>query len=133
MDYQKLALMVVVIMVAYLVIQGPVLLRARKVKGKALDGLAAALPAGADPSARYLLYFWSPSCGMCRSTTPVINQLQQERSDVVSLNAMEHMPLAQQAGVMGTPAFVVVDKGAIEQLAMGARSRRQMEAMLAKH
>ena len=36
MDYQKLALMVVVIMVAYLVIQGPVLLRARKVKGKAL-------------------------------------------------------------------------------------------------
>ena len=70
---------------------------------------------------------------MCRSTTPVINQLQQERSDVVSLNAMEHMPLAQQAGVMGTPAFVVVDKGAIEQLAMGARSRRQMEAMLAKH
>lgn len=132
MDYEKLGLMVLVIVVAYAVIQGPVLLRARKLRGKPLDGLAAVLPDGADPSTRYLLYFWSPSCGMCRSTTPVINQLQQERSDVVSLNAMEHMPLAQQAGVMGTPAFMVVEKGAIQQLVMGARSRRQIEAMLTK-
>ena len=131
MDYGRLLVLLAVLAGVFLVVQGPAWLRARKVRGTALEGLAELLPAGRDPSARLLLYFWSPSCGMCRNTTPVINELQKERKDVVSVNAMEQMKLAQQAGIMGTPAFVVVRQGVIEQLIMGARSRRQIEALLA--
>jgi len=130
MDYGRLLVLLAVVAGVYLVMQGPAWLRARKVRGKALEGLMEVLPAGVDPSARLLLYFWSPSCGMCRNTTPVINELQNERKDVVSVNAMEQLALAQQTGIMGTPAFVVVHQGLIEQLVMGARSRRQIEQML---
>jgi thiol-disulfide isomerase/thioredoxin len=123
-------ILIAVFAAVFLIAQGPALLRARRVRGKGLEGLAAALPAGVDPGGRLLLYFWSPSCGMCRNTTPLINQLQQERNDVVSLNAMEQFDLAKEAGIMGTPAFVVVDRGLIEKLVMGVRNRRQIEAML---
>jgi len=131
MDYGRLLILLVVLAGVFLVVQGPAWLRARKVRGTALEDLATVLPAGVDPAARILLYFWSPSCGMCRNTTPVINELQKERSDVVSVNAMEQLKLAQQAGIMGTPAFVVVSKGVVEQLIMGSRSRRQIESLLA--
>lgn len=132
MDYGRLLILLAVLAGVILVVQGPAWLRARKVRGTALEGLADVLPTGVDPSSRLLLYFWSPSCGMCRNTTPVINDMQNERKDVVSVNAMEQLKLAQQAGIMGTPAFVVVSKGVVERLIMGARSRRQIEALLAE-
>lgn len=130
MDWEKLLLLIGAVAAAFLIIQGPALWRARKMKGKSLAGLAEALPEGVDPSARYLLYFWSPSCGMCRGTTPVINQLMEQGKDVVSLNVMDHMDLAREAGIMGTPAFMVVEGGRVDKLVFGARGKRQIEAML---
>lgn len=130
MDLQRLLIFVGVIAVVLLLARGPALLRARKVRGKHLQNLAAALPEGVDPGSRLLLYFWSPSCGMCSTTTPIINELQSEHANVVSLNAVQHLDLAREAGVMGTPAFVVVDHGVIDGLRMGTRNRSQIKALL---
>ncbi|MBD3669810.1 MAG: thioredoxin family protein [Gammaproteobacteria bacterium] len=130
MDWKQLLLLLGAIALAYLIVQGPALLRARKLKGQPIAELETVLPEGADPMGRFLFYFWSPSCGMCRGTTPVINQMMERRNDVVSLNVMEHMDLARMAGVMGTPAFMVVEQGRVEKVVFGARSQGQIEAML---
>ncbi len=81
-------------------------------------------------SGRKLVYFMAPHCGMCRSTTPIIEALQNERDDVVSVDASERPDLAKALHVMATPSFVVVDNGRVEKLAVGAKSQRQILKML---
>ncbi len=103
------------------------LVRARLARGKALTG------AEIDPAwleGRWLIYFMAPSCGMCRSTTPVIEALARTRPNVVSVDASQRPDLARALHVMATPAFVVLDGGRVEQVAVGAKSRRRIERMI---
>ncbi len=96
-------------------------------------GKAVTLANGDDTgllSGRKLVYFMAPSCGMCRSTTPIIEALQRERDDVITVDASERPDLAKALHVMATPSFVVVDNGRVEKLAVGAKSERQIKKML---
>jgi len=105
-------------------------LRARRMRGRvapALDGLVT------EPErlqGRLLLYFWSPRCGMCRGMTPVIEQLAGERGDVISVNVFEQQEVARELGVMATPTLVVLQGGKVERLLLGAKSERQIRALL---
>jgi len=105
-------------------------LRARRMRGRAapaLDGLVA------EPErrrGRLLLYFWSPRCGMCRGMTPVIKQLAGERVDVISVNVFEQQDVARELGVMATPTLVVLQGGKVERMLLGAKSERQIRALL---
>jgi thioredoxin-like negative regulator of GroEL len=80
---------------------------------------------------RLLVYFWSPTCGMCRTMTPVIDALARERQDIVKVNLQEAAPLARRFGVMATSALVLVRDGRIEQILLGARSKAQIRTLLA--
>ncbi|OGI41853.1 MAG: hypothetical protein A2150_07505 [Candidatus Muproteobacteria bacterium RBG_16_64_11] len=80
---------------------------------------------------RLLVYFWSPTCGMCRSMTPVIDRLAAERGDVLQVNAAESAALAKHFGVMATPSLAVVEQGIVKKLVVGARSQPQIRALLA--
>ncbi|HHS89600.1 MAG TPA: thioredoxin [Rhodobacteraceae bacterium] len=79
---------------------------------------------------RKLVYFMAPHCGMCRSTTPIIDALRRERDDVVMVDASARPELARALHVMATPSFVVVDNGRVEKLVVGAKSQRQILKML---
>lgn len=79
---------------------------------------------------RKLVYFMAPHCGMCRSTTPIIEALQRERDDVITVDASERPDLAKSFHVMATPSFVLINNGRVEKLAVGAKSARQIMKML---
>lgn len=106
------------------------LLRARLARGRAVPELDALLTPEQRQAPRLLVYFWSPSCGMCRAMTPVIDRLAAERHDVLKVNVAESMALARHFGVMATPSLAVVERGVVKNLVLGAKTEPQIRSML---
>ena len=79
-----------------------------------------------------LLDFWAPWCAPCRMVVPIVEEIAQERQDikVCKINVDEEMELAREFKVMSIPMLVVMKNGKIMSQAIGARSKRDILAMI---
>lgn len=105
----------------------PVVLSRRAI-GKQVPELTPFLNDGQKQASRLLVYFWSPTCAMCRPMSKAIDAIGSE--SIVKVNVMEAMPLAQAFHVMGTPSLAVVEGGVVKALQVGARSEAQLRGLL---
>jgi thioredoxin 1 len=128
MDY--LPLVVGTAIVLFVGAQMMPLLRARRMHGQPAPDLSSLLTEAQRRQRRLLVYFWSPRCGACRGMTPVIDELAKSRNDVVKINVFEATAEARACGVMGTPTLVVIRDGRIEHVEVGARTEKQVRALL---
>lgn len=79
-----------------------------------------------------LLDFYATWCGPCRMVSPIVDEIAEERADVVvgKINVDEEPELAQEFGVMSIPTLVVLKNGAEANRRVGAAPKAQILAML---
>ncbi|HPF31359.1 MAG TPA: thioredoxin [Candidatus Saccharibacteria bacterium] len=80
-----------------------------------------------------LLDVWASWCGPCRAMEPIIEQVERETSDwvdVVKLNAVGEMEMAQELGVNGLPTFIVFKDGQPVASSSGMTNKANLLKML---
>jgi thioredoxin 1 len=123
-------LVVTLVVVVFLFIQLLPYIKAKEIQGRQIPDLSDAFSEQQLKQPQLLLYFWSPRCSMCRSMTPIIDKLAQEREDVISINAAENIDLAKRFKVMGTPTLVLLNQGKVDKVLLGAKSEKTITALL---
>jgi thioredoxin 1 len=83
-----------------------------------------------------LVDFWAPWCGPCRAVSPVLEEIDAERSDVrvVKLNTDENQKVAGTYGIMSLPTMLVFKNGAPVGQIVGAlpkpRLNKEIDSIL---
>ena len=79
-----------------------------------------------------LLDFYADWCGPCRMVGPIIEQIADERDDIIvgKVNVDENPELASQFGVMSIPTLVVLKNGEIANQSVGALPKAKILALL---
>ena len=72
-----------------------------------------------------LVDFWAEWCGPCRMVSPLVDEIADERDDIVvgKVNVDEQGELAARFGVMSIPTLLVFKDGELVQTAVGARPK----------
>ena len=80
-----------------------------------------------------LLDFYAEWCGPCRMVAPVIEEIANDRSDILvaKVNVDDEQELAGKFGVFSIPTLVVMKDGKVVKQSTGARPKAQILAMLA--
>ena len=81
-----------------------------------------------------LLDFWASWCGPCRMLSPTVDQVAEERPDVMvgKVNVDEQPELAQAFQVMSIPTLVVLKGGKTVETSVGVKPKAVVLAMLDK-
>ena len=81
---------------------------------------------------KVLLDFYADWCGPCRMVSPIVDEIAQERTDIVvgKVNVDNEPELAGKFGVFSIPTLVVLKDGKILNQATGARPKAQILALL---
>ncbi|MCH7850542.1 MAG: thioredoxin [Nanoarchaeota archaeon] len=82
-----------------------------------------------------LVDFWAEWCGPCRSLTPVLEKLSEERSDFIlaKVDVEKHGKLAGEYEVMSIPSVKLFKGGSIIAEFIGSKSEAEVNAFLDKN
>ena len=75
-----------------------------------------------------LIDFWAAWCGPCRMIAPIIEEIAEERKDILvcKVNVDEEEALAAQFGISSIPTIVVMKNGKITAKAAGYRPKPEL-------
>ena len=80
-----------------------------------------------------LVDFWATWCGPCMMLGPVIDEIAEERKDVVKVgkvNVDEEPELAAKFGIMSIPAVLLFKNGNVVANSVGYISKEDMNAFV---
>ena len=79
-----------------------------------------------------LLDFYADWCGPCRMVSPIVDEIAEERDDIIvgKINVDAEEALAAEFGVFSIPTLVVMKDGKILEQSAGAKPKARILAML---
>ncbi|MDX2376228.1 thioredoxin [Microbacterium sp. LRZ72] len=81
-----------------------------------------------------LVDFWAEWCGPCRMVSPVLDEIQSEHPDkitILKLNVDENPDLAMKYQITSIPAMKVFQGGEVKTTIIGAKPKYALEKDLA--
>ena len=81
-----------------------------------------------------LVDFWAEWCGPCRMVAPVLDEIQSEHPDkitILKLNVDENPDLAMKYQITSIPAMKVFQGGEVKTTIIGAKPKYALEQDLA--
>jgi thioredoxin 1 len=105
-------------------------LSSRRARGKKISTLDAIATTEQQQMPRLIIYFSSSYCGPCKTMAPMIEKITAETGAIIKLDALEYGELATEMGARGAPAFVVLEKGIINRVHLGALTENRIKEML---
>ena len=82
-----------------------------------------------------LVDFWAPWCGPCRALTPIIEEVEQEMGDkvtVAKVNCDDEASLAEKFEVRSIPAIFILKNGETVDQFVGVQSKQDLVTALDK-
>ena len=76
-----------------------------------------------------ILDFYADWCGPCQMMSPVIDEIAEEKADIVKVgkvNVDENQDLAMEYGVMSIPTIVILKNGEVENVFVGVKSKSEI-------
>ena len=83
-----------------------------------------------------LVDFWAEWCGPCRMVSPILDQIQAEHPDkitILKLNVDENPDLAMKYQITSIPAMKVFHQGEVKTTIIGAKPKFALEQDLEKY
>ncbi|KAB2377450.1 thioredoxin [Actinomadura montaniterrae] len=83
-----------------------------------------------------LVDFWADWCPPCKMIAPILEQLDAELGDrltIASLNGDENPDIASRYGVLGFPTLTLYKGGEVVHQMVGAKPKRHLLAALTPH
>ncbi len=99
-------------------------------KGKPAPELSGRIGKAIKSKETSLFYFYSPSCGACKTMTPVVSRYTKNNPRCFKIDISKDMDTARAFGVMGTPSTVLVEAGIIKDFIVGAKPESDLVSLL---
>jgi len=121
---------VIAIVVLFFGFQKFMVFKMSRKKGKPAPELSGARGKAIKNGKTSLFYFYSPSCGACKSMTPVVEGYTKNNPRCFKVDISKDMDTARVFGVMGTPSTVVIESGIIRDFLVGPKPQAELTRLL---
>jgi len=119
------------LVIVFFLFQYLMVFKSRLKKGKPAPELSGNFKDAMRNNEKVLFYFFSPSCGACRTMTPIIKEYEQKNKNYFSIDLSKDFETARKFGIMATPSTVIVEKGTIKEFLLGPQSKAKLETIMA--
>ena len=127
----KIILFAVLLILAFLVIsQVTIILKAKRNKGRKVEGVPGQIGRRINQGEEVLLYFYSPSCRACKAQTPIFKRIKKQFGNAFEIDVSRDGEIAKNFNVMGTPSIVWIKGGTIQEFWVGLRQEEQLLKLL---
>lgn len=79
-------------------------------------------------SNKSILYFYTPTCGACKSQTPIIDKLDKETNAVGKIDLSINRDAAKEFGIMGTPSTAIMSGNRISEIFVGLKKENFLKS-----
>lgn len=83
-----------------------------------------------------LVDFWAPWCGPCRMMSPTVEEIGEEKKDVLKvlkMNVDEESATAEKYQIMGIPTLMLFKDGEVVETMVGLQTKESIIETVEKH
>jgi thiol-disulfide isomerase/thioredoxin len=84
----------------------------------------------ADLQKNLLIYAYSPTCGPCKSLSPMLDKLQAEGLNILKYDITSDMESTVQLNIRGTPTFMFIKNKQIDKIVLGGCKENKIREFL---